>query len=145
MWPLDELGREHAAAAVGPDDPGDDDVGVARQHARQLVRVATLEPVVELTADRLRELLHDGHGIEEQTLRRVVGEKMGDLHEEVEVGLDLSRGRGPLHLHGHDLPGRQDGAMHLADAGRGQRLFVEAQEEPPDRQAELVADDLVDL
>ena len=67
------------------------------------------------------------------------------LVEESEVGFDLLRRPGPLHLDGDRVAVREDGAVHLADRRGGQRFSVELEEEALDRLAELLLDDALDV
>ena len=66
-------------------------------------------------------------------------------YSSVEVGLDLARRAGALHLHGDLLPVRQRRAVHLADRRGGDRLLVEVEEQPLDRVAEILLDHALGL
>ena len=57
--PLEELERQHARARVAPVDARDPHVRVAREVVVEGLGVAPLEPVVELLADRARELVDE--------------------------------------------------------------------------------------
>ena len=56
---LEQLECEHARARVAPVDARDADVRVPREAVVEDLGVAGLEPVVELLADRARELVHE--------------------------------------------------------------------------------------
>ena len=60
--------------------------------------VARLEPVVELLADRARELVDDLLGVDEVERADALLRQARRLEEQREVGLDLARRVGPLHL-----------------------------------------------
>ena len=109
------------------------------------LRVARLEPVVELLADRAPELVHELARVDEVERADAVLRDARRLVEEREVGLDLPRGVRPLHLHGDALPVRQDGAVHLADRRRRHRFLLERGEELLDGELELLADHALDL
>ena len=71
--------------------------------------------------------------------------KRGCLIEEDEVGLDLGRSSGTLHLDGDLVPVGKHSPMHLADRRRRDRGLVELEKELLDGQPELSLDRLFDL
>ena len=123
---LDQLERQHPLPRVAPVHVRDADVRVAREVPVEGLRVASLEPVVELLADRAPELVHELARVDEVERADAVLRDARRLVEEREVGLDLPRGVRPLHLHGDALPVRQDSAVHLADRRRRHRLLLES-------------------
>ena len=118
---------------------------VTGEVAMEGLGVAALEPVVELLADRARELVHELAHVDEVERPDALLDDSRGLVEEAEVGLDLLRRARPLHLDGDDVAVREHRAVDLADRGGGDRLAVELEEETLDRLAELLADDALDL
>ena len=118
---------------------------VAGEVAVELLRVAPLEPVVELLADCAGELVDDlAHVDEVEGADSLLDDSRG-LVEEPEVGFDLLRRARPLHLDGDRVPVRQDGSVDLADRRGGDRDRVELDEEALDRLAELLLDHALDV
>ena len=62
-----------------------------------------------------------------------------------QVGLDGLRHPGILDLDGHLVAVERGGAVHLADRGGGERLLVEVAEHAPERAAELLAHQLLEI
>ena len=139
---VDVLEREHARPRVRPVDPRNLDVRVAREVLAEGLRVARLEAVVELLSNRAGELVDEPFRVDEVERPDALLREAGGLVHEVEVGLDLARRAGPLHLDGDRAPVREDGAMDLADRGCGHRHRVELAEQPLDRLAETLLDHL---
>ena len=71
------------------------------------LRVAALEAVVELLADRARELVDELARVDEVERAHPLAREPRGLVEEGEVGLDLARGVRPLHLD-RDARGRSE-------------------------------------
>ena len=90
---LDELERQDACARVGPVDARDADVRVPGEVAVERLRVAPLEPVVELLADRARELVDDLAHVDEVERADALLRDARGLVEQPEVGLDLLAAR----------------------------------------------------
>ena len=88
LRPLDELERQHPRPRVAPVDPGDADVRVAGKVPVQLLRVAALEPVVQLLADRAGELVDDLAHVDEVERPDPLLDDSRGLVEEAEVGFD---------------------------------------------------------
>ena len=86
----------------------------------ELGLVGRLERVVELLAHAVAQLVDQALGVE--TLQDERGAQSVQRLGVVEVGLDRVADARVLHLHGHLAPVARDGAVHLADAGRGDRL-----------------------
>ena len=118
---------------------------VTGEVAVERLRVASLEPVVELLADRAGELVDELAHVDEVEGPHPLLDESRRLVEEPEVGLDLLRRAGPLHLDGDDVPVREHRAVHLADRGGGDRLGVELDEEALDRLAQVLLDHALDL
>ena len=137
---VDPFEREHARAGVRPVDLRDADVLGVGEVAVELLRVAALQVVVELFADRARELVHELARVDEvERPDPLAGETRG-LVEEHDVGLDLASRTRPLHLDGDTPPVRERGGMHLADRRRRDRHRIELGEQPLERVPELGLD-----
>ena len=132
------LERQHPGARVAPVDARDADVRVAGEVAVERLGVAALEPVVELLADRPRELVDDLLGVDEVERAHALLRQPRRLEEQREVGLDLPRRVGALHLDDDAAAVRERRAVHLPDRRRRERLLVEIEEEPLDRLPELL-------
>src|SRR6266545_2768294 len=142
---LDELQRQHPGPRVAPVDARDVDVRMAREVAVERLGIAPLEPVVELLADGARELVDDLADVDEVEGAYALLDDPRSLVEEAEVGFDLLRRARALHLDGHGMAVREDGAVHLADRRRRDRLGVELDVEALDRLAELLEHHALDL
>src|SRR5688572_7058060 len=88
---------------------------VTREVAVELLCVARLGPVVELLADRARELVHERDRVDELECPDPLADELCRLVEELDVRFDLPRRVGPLHLDDYALSVRQDGPVHLSD------------------------------
>ena len=142
---MEELEREHLRAAVARIDLRDADVRVTGEVRAEAPRVPGLGAVVELLADRAGELVDQADCVDEaQRLDALPGEARC-LVEEDEVGLDLGRSGGTLHLDGDLAPVGKHSPMHLADRRRRDRGLVELEKELLDGQPELSLDRLFDL
>src|SRR5439155_5292977 len=96
-----------AAAGVAPEDPRNAHVRMPGEVAVEGIRIAGLEPVVELLPDRACELVHELVGVDEVERPDTL---LGDprrLVEQCDVGLDLPRRAGTLDLHCDPFPVRQ--------------------------------------
>jgi hypothetical protein len=69
----------------------------------------------------------------------------GGLVEQLEIGLDLTRRLGALHLDDDAAAVRQDGSVHLPYRRRRDRHLLELEKELVDRKAELLPDDALDV
>ena len=145
LRPLEELERQHARARVAPVDVRDLDVRVAGPVAAEAVGVAAFRAVVELRADRARELVDERARVDEVERADPLLRDARRLVEEREVGLDLPRRARPLHLHRDALAVRQRRAVHLPDRRGRDRRRIEVEERALEREAELRLDDLLDL
>ncbi len=137
---LDPLERQHARARVLPVHLRDVDVVVAGEVAVERLRVAALEPVVELRPQLPRELVDEPARVDEVERAHTLLHEPRRLVHELDVGLDLPLRAGPLHLHGDGLPVRKRRTVHLPDRRGSHRLLVEIEEQPRDRVAELLLD-----
>src|SRR6266487_3267024 len=142
---LEELEHEHAPAGVGPVDPRDLDVGLAGEVAAEDLGVPRLGPVVELAANRARELVHHLLGIDEVQCSDTFLREAGGLEEQRDVRLDLARRVRALHLDRDALAVREQRVMDLADRSRRGRLLVELEEGLLDRQAKLLLNHATDV
>src|SRR5204862_1965599 len=122
---LDELEREDACAAVRPVDAWDAHVRVAGEVPVQRVGVPALEAIVQLLADRPGELVYHLADVYEVERADALLGDAGGLVEEPEVGFDLLRRAGALHLDRDLVAVREDCAVDLADRGGCDRLLVE--------------------
>ena len=101
---LEVLERQHALARVAPVDARHDDVRVPGEVAVERLGVAGLLAVVELLADRARELVDDLAGVDEVERTDALLDEPRGLLEQLDVALDLARRVRPLHLHGDLRP-----------------------------------------
>ena len=106
--------------------------------------VPSFARVVELAADLLRELVDELVRVDEVEGANALLDHAGGLVEQREVGVDLPRRVGSLHLDRDAVPVRQDGAVHLADRRRRDRPLLELDEELLELEPELALDDLAD-
>ncbi len=136
---------QHPVARVAPVRARHPYVRVADEVPVKLLRVPRLVPVVELLANRARELVDERNGVDELERADALPDEARGLVEELEVGLDLARSGRPLHLDHHALAVRKGRAVHLADRGRRERLLLEVEEELLDRETEVLLDDRPDL
>ena len=139
------LERQHTLARVAPVGARHGDVRMAGEVAVERVGVAPLLAVVELLADRARELVDDLARVDEVERPHPLAHEPRRLLEQLDVALDLARRVRSLHLDGDPAAVRQHRTMHLADRCGRQRLLVELEEEPLDRLAELLADHPLDI
>lgn len=142
-FPIHPLGRQHFAGGGLVHDVGHDEERIARQEVCEFLAGRCFPDIIalifELSAhdcDRvlqIESLWQEGRGAEEE----------GEVGQ---VGFDRGRDAGELDLDG-DLPAVfEDGAMHLADRGGGDRCTVKLGKQvglPVG--AELVAEDFVHL
>ena len=134
----DELQREDTPRRERVDDPRNDDVRVVLVHPSKGVGGVGLEAVVDLgeedganLVERLFGLIAPADGRDHRLEKR----------EALQVVLDRLVDARVLHLHGDALAGARDGAVHLADAGGGERLGLPLEEDFVRLAAELFADD----
>ena len=90
--------------------------------------------VVELLPDRARELVDEGPRVDEVERADALLREPRGLVEQRQVGLDLPRGAGALHLDRDLPPVRQRRAVHLTDRRSGERRLVEVEEEALERE-----------
>jgi hypothetical protein len=121
------------------------DALVAREVAPERLSVARLLLVVELLADRARELVDELPGVDEVELAHSVAHDARDRGHQLQIGFDLARRRRPLHLDHDVLDVREGRPMHLADRGGGDRPRVEREERAVDPEPELLLDDALDV
>ena len=139
--PVEPVEGEDTVARVAPVRARHPHVGVADEVPVELLGVPCLVLVVELQADRARELVDERDGVDELERADALADETRRLIEQLEVGLDLAgRGR-PLHLHHHALAVRKGRAVHLADRGRRDRPLLEVEEGLLDPQTEVLFDD----
>ena len=142
---LEPLERQHARAGVRPVDARHVHVRVAGEVAVERLRIAGLQPVVELLPDLARELVDERPRVDEVERPHALLHEPRRLVEQREVGLDLARRAGALHLHRDLLPVRENRAVHLADRRGRHRLALELEEEPVERVAEVLLDHALGL
>ena len=138
---LDVLGDEHAAAAQARVDRRDVDERVPAPGARHRAVVLGLDLVVELVADPLAQLL--GQRLHVESRSEALDEREQQLRV-AQVGLDRLGDARVLDLDrdGAAVGGRR--AVDLADRGRRERFGLEVGERLAQRDAELVAEELLD-
>ena len=132
---VEELERQHLRPGVAPVDLRDDDDVRVGEVAPERVGVARLEPVVELLADRARELVDEVVDVDEVERADTLPDQAGSLVEEGEVVLDLTRRVRALHLDDDLVAVRKDRPVHLADRRGRDRRLVELDERLLERQA----------
>ncbi len=139
------LEREHALARVAPVGARHRHVRVAGEVAMEGLGVAALLAVVELLADRARELVDELARVDEVERAHAFAHEPRGLLEQLDVALDLARRVGPLHLDDDLAPVRKHRPVYLPDRGRRERLAVELEEEALDRLAQVLADHPLDV
>src|SRR6185503_4649941 len=142
---LEELQREHARARVAPEDARNSHMRMPGEVAVELLGVARLHAVIELLADRARELVHERGGVDELERLDAVADEARRLVHQLEVGLDLPRRVRSLHLHRDAAPIGQRGPVNLADGRCRDGRFLEVEKELLDGQLELLLNDAFDL
>ena len=140
LRPAQELERQDASGRVLADDRGHDDARRVREVPVEGFRVPRLVRVVELEANRARELVDELLWIDELERAHALLQELRRLVEEPEVGLDLPRRLGALNLDRDLLAVREHGPVHLPDRGGGERLLVELDERLLHGQPELGLD-----
>ena len=109
------------------------------------VGVTGLEAVVELLPDRPPELVHELVGVDEVERPDTLLCDARRLVQEREVGLDLPRRAGTLHLDRDSSPVRKRRTVDLTDRGGRDRSGIELGEELVDREAEVFLDHILDV
>ncbi len=104
------------------------------------LRVAALEPVVELLPDLPRELVDERTRVDEVERAHALLHELRRLVQEDEVGLDLTHRVRALHLDRDLAAVRKRRLVHLTDRRRRDRHRVEVEEEPLDRVPQLLLD-----
>ena len=145
VGPFQTLECEHAVRRVTPPDPRHRDALVSGEVPPERLRVAGLLLVVELLPDRPGELVHQRVRIDEVECPDALARKTDGGPQQLQIGLDLARRVGPLHLDDDVRAVRQRRAVHLADRGRGDRRLLEAQERALEGEPEIDLHDLLDL
>ncbi len=140
LRPVEPLECQHARARVRPVDLRHLHVRVAGEVAVERLRVAALEPVVELLPDLPRELVDEPTRVDEVERADTLLHELRRLVQEDEVGLDLTRCVRTLHLHRHGAAVRKRRAVHLSDRRCRNRHRVEIEEEAFDRVPQLLLD-----
>ena len=115
---------------------------VPAHQASDAALVLGLELVVELLGDAFAHLCQERLGVESGS------EPLDEWQQQrrvAQVRLDGLRHTRVLDLHGHVGAVERDGAMHLADRGRGESLLVEIAEGLRERATELLAHHLLEV
>src|SRR4029453_16646865 len=133
---LEELEGKDAFARVAPVNARDLHVRIPRPVPAEALGVPPFGSVVELRADRAAELVDELARIDEVERPDSLLRDAGRLVEQREIRVDLARRTRALHLDGDGLSIRQRRAVPLSDRGCGDRLPVEGDERPLERQAE---------
>ena len=114
------------------------DVGMAVVVAREQLLAASLEAIVDLLLESLRELLHERARVESR--KRCADDAPQQGHV-AEVGRDAAGDARVLDLD-RDRPAvARDGAVHLTDRGGRKRQRIPPREDLLGRPAELLRDD----
>jgi hypothetical protein len=142
---LDPFQRQHALAGVRPVHLRDHDGRVVGEAAAEHLGVAGLDPVVQLAPDRALELVHELDRVHEFESLHAAADDPGNLLQQRDVGIDLARCVGALHLDRHGPARMQLGQMHLADRRGCHRHRVEPREQPVDVGLQLALDHLLHL
>ena len=106
----------------------------------EAVGVATLAAVVQLLAQGVGELVGHLHRIERHEAGQPLAHQMGDVAEDVEVGVNQALDARPLHLDHHVRPVGQQRGVDLGQRGRGDGRGVEGGEDFRQRPAQLSLD-----
>ncbi len=137
LGPAQELEREDAGGRVLANHAWHDDVAVASEVAVEHLRVARFVAVVELEADRARELVDELLRVHELERLDALLQELRGLVQETDVRLDLTGRRGTLHLDRDFLTVGQHRTVHLPDRGRREGREVELEEGSVHAQLEL--------
>ena len=135
--PVDPLHHQHPRGRERVVDLRHVDARVGGQAGGDRVRVARLDPEVELLAQPATELTHQVAHVVLGTPRRAGLDDLAELLEHREVDLDLLVEARALHLHDHRRAVGQLRAVHLTDRRRRDRLPVERDERLVDRAVQL--------
>ena len=142
---VEELERQHTCARVAPEHARDAHVRMTGEVPVERVGVTRLLAVVELLAHGAGELVDEPLRVDEVERADAFLRDLRRLVEQGEVRLDLPGRARALHLHGDAAAVGENGLVHLADGGGGDRLLDELDEQPLDRLAQLLQDHLLDL
>ncbi len=142
---VEPLQGEHPRARVLPVDLRHVHMRIRREVPVERLRVARLEPVVELLPDLARELVDQRASVNEVERMHALLHEPRRLVQQRQVGLDLARRARPLHLHGDLPPVRKRRTVHLADRRRCDRLPLEVEEEPVESVTEILLDHALGL
>ena len=107
--------------------------------------VVGLQLEVELTAQRVGEMLDHGGDVDDLAEHFPVRGLLGEELEETEVAVDVLPCGGSLDLHDDAFAVLQDRAVHLPDCPGCERLGLDAREDVLPRNAELLLHHLDDL
>ena len=143
--PLDEFHGDDPRRRVFLVDHRD----VRRRVGRELDAAALDGPAlgreVQLAPQHPLELAGQRDGPIRRQHREVTFQELGQVLDDVQVGLDHLGDAGPANLQGHRPAVAQDRAMDLRDRSRGDRRRVERREDLGGRPAVLLTQDLLDL
>ncbi len=142
LAPVDPLQHEDPFADMRADHLRDHELLVVGDQPRDELRVARLLGEVELSPQVHLELVGQRLGLQQPRPLRATLEHPRGRPEEVEVESDLLRDARAADLHDHLPPGREQSRVDLRDRRGGERLRVEACEDPvpevlPDRPLDL--------
>jgi len=141
---VDFLQRDHASGGVVPVDAWDEDIAIFGRQAAQRLGVAPLAHIVGLRAQRLGELLHDGHNAVVAHGGRMCLQEAGLGQQDVQVRVNRLVDARALHLHDYRRAIEQTGAVDLADGGRGDGFALKAAVQRLQRPPQFLCDDGLD-
>ena len=140
----DVVHREHARGRVVVHGQGNDDVLEVAELMGDGDEVARLFAVIELGEQRSLELLEDARDVDVLRGADVVEDDRNVL-ERGEIPVNLLADARALHLDGDLAAAAQDGAMHLAERGGGNRQAIELEEGVRHADAQLLANGPLDV
>ena len=143
--PLDELHREHARRAQIVEDQRYVHRAIVGELEPAALDRAAFPREVELALDRALEFACHGERPVDGQVRKPAFDELGEVLDDVQIGLNDLGDFGPLNFQGHHPPVVQDGPVDLGDRSRGHRLFVERGEDLAERAAVFLVQDRFDL
>ena len=126
---LDELHGDHARRRQLLEDERNVGGRIVRELEPTALHGPALGREIELALDRALEFASQTERPVNGQVRQPAFDELGEVLDDVEVGLDDLGDVGPLHLQGDDPAVAQDRAVHLRDRGRGHRRLVERGED----------------
>ena len=113
--------RQNASCRVRPIHLGHAHTRVPGEVAPEPLRVRRFSLVVELAPNGSSELVDESDSVDESERSYALSDELCGLIQQLEVGLDLLRRIGALHLDDRVCTVGQPRAMNLTDRRRGER------------------------